>query len=92
MVLSKNVFLPIDSFLKQNSGHCPNHEAPQAIGQLVRNWVNAEERRKESLKLVVEDGADKQVFHEPWGAVTIQEQEAEDIELSLYDWLAVTFV
>ena len=72
----------------ENCGHCPNHEAPQAVGELVRLWVNAHQRHEDSLSLV--NG--KQVFNEPWGETAIQERREEDIEISLIDLVAVTFV
>lgn len=38
-----------------NAGHCPNHEAPKAVGHLVRAWVNAKDdgRHKGRLSFVV---------------------------------------
>jgi hypothetical protein len=73
----------------ENCGHCPNHEAPQAVGNIVRSWVNAKDRREDSLSLTA---SEKQVFHEPWGETTIQERQEEDIDVSLLDLVAVTFV
>ena len=37
------------------AGHCPNHEAPKAVGHLVRAWVNAkdDDRHKGRLSFVV---------------------------------------
>lgn len=72
----------------ENCGHCPNHEAPQAVGELVRSWVNARERHDGALSLV--NG--KQVFQEKWGETAIQERREEDIEIGLIDLVAVTFV
>jgi hypothetical protein len=58
---------------------------------MIRSWVDAEDRRKGFLKLVM-GNTEKQVFHEPWGEIVIQELEEEDIQLSFLDFLAVTFV
>eukprot|EP00980_Cylindrotheca_fusiformis_P001708 scaffold388_cov114-Cylindrotheca_fusiformis.AAC.17 len=73
----------------ENCGHCPNHEAPQAVGKIVTSWVKAKDRREKSLSIV---DADKEIFHEPWGETTIRERCEEDIKLSLLDRLAMTFV
>lgn len=73
----------------ENCGHCPNHEAPQAVGGLVRSWVNAKTRDEGSLSLVK---SEKQKFEEPWGDIIIQERQEEDIKLGIVDFLAVTFV
>jgi hypothetical protein len=35
-----------------NAGHCPNHEAPQAVGYIVKSWVNALNRSKDCLSFV----------------------------------------
>lgn len=73
----------------ENCGHCPNHEAPQAVGSVVNKWVNSKNRDVDNLSLVQ---SDKEVFDEAWGATPISERQEEDIELSLLDLVAVTFV
>ncbi|CAJ1942504.1 unnamed protein product [Cylindrotheca closterium] len=73
----------------ENCGHCPNHEAPQAVGSVVTKWVNSMYRDAKSVSLV---RSEKEVFDEAWGATPISERQVEDIELSLLDRVAVTFV
>lgn len=73
----------------ENCGHCPNHEAPQAVGKIVRSWVSANDRRAGTLFLI--DG-EKEVFDESWGETSIKERREEEIELSLLDRIAVAFV
>ena len=77
----------------ENCGHCPNHEAPQAVAQVVLPWVQASDRRKEVLPLVVGDQNNRmQIFDEPWGETVIRERNEGEIQLSWVDRLAVTFV
>ena len=73
----------------ENVGHCPNHEAPQAVANVVKSWVGTKDRRGDQLTLV---HADQRVFQEPWGETKMEERQGEDIKLNLVDWLAVTFV
>lgn len=70
-----------------NVGHCPNHEAPKAVGKAVSGWIGAADRSKVPLV----EGS-QEVIHEEWGDVTMQELGADDIKVSLVDKLAVTFV
>lgn len=73
----------------ENCGHCPNHEAPQAVAKVVNSWVNAEDRSEKMLSLV---NADKEIFSEPWGETVVRERKEDDIQLSWLDQLAITFV
>lgn len=73
----------------ENCGHCPNHEAPQAVANAVVAWVDQPHRSREALKLV---NSERDVFHEPWGETAIVETEEHEISLSMMDRLATTFV
>lgn len=73
----------------ENVGHCPNHEAPQAVAKVVSAWVNASDRRKDSLTLVDESS---KVTAEEWAEIVMHEKEASEIPLSLLDRIATTFV
>jgi hypothetical protein len=73
----------------ENCGHCPNHEAPQAVGRVVTAWVNAKDRGEDKLTLVQ---SKREVVHEDWGETAMTERREGDIHLSLMDRLAVTFV
>lgn len=72
-----------------NAGHCPNHEAPTAVSHLLRAWTSADDRRSESLTLVDDD---QNVFEEGWGQFSVEECDADDIQVGLIDRLAITFV
>lgn len=73
----------------ENCGHCPNHEAPQAVGSVVTKWVNSRNRHVDNISLVQRE---KEHFVEDWGATPISERQEDDIELSFLDLVAVTFV
>lgn len=63
-------------------GHCPNHEAPQAVGHAVRSWVDASIRSRGNLQLF--DGH-SQVFSEAWADFTIQELDHDNILMNMLD-------
>lgn len=69
----------------ENVGHCPNHEAPQAVGQALRSWVTERKRSLEALPLV---NGTHQVIREPWADVIIRELHHDEIEESLIDRIA----
>lgn len=73
----------------ENCGHCPNHEAPQAVARIVRSWVDATDRSEDHLRLL---DSEKEVVSEPWGDVVMSERKESDIQLNWLDRLAVTFV
>ena len=80
-----------------NVGHCPNHEAPQAVARLLRAWADASGRtiaeRSESNRRTVElVPGGRQVFPEPWGDISVQERHANDIPVSFMDRLSTSFV
>ena len=64
--------------LKENVGHCPNHEAPQAVARVASSWIEAKDRRRDQLQLVMND---KEVIHEPWGEIVIRETDENGIEV-----------
>lgn len=73
----------------ENCGHCPNHEAAQAVAKILSLWVGSDDKRVEELQLVK---ANEEVFIEEWGVIIAREREEGDIPLSWLDRLAVTFV
>ena len=73
----------------ENCGHCPNHEAPQAVAKVVHAWVSAKDRARHRLSLVDGDG---ETFMEPWGKTIAKERQEQDIVLSWMDRVATTFV
>lgn len=65
-----------------NVGHCPNHEAPQAVAKVLGRWVAASSdsqnsRSKAYLKLVHDE--EDAVTIEPWGEVIIHEIEEAEV-------------
>ena len=74
----------------ENVGHCPNHEAPQAVARVVKSWVNAETSRADETLALVQN--DKEVILEEWGEIVMRERSESEIELSLLDRIATTFV
>lgn len=92
-------YVPVHRYIEiENAGHCPNHEAPQAVAHLLRSWVDGGEsngggRGKEQLTLVDGGGGTKKlVFQEDWGATSAAERSAQDICLGVMDRLATTFL
>jgi hypothetical protein len=77
-----------------NAGHCPNHEAPQAVGHIVKSWIAAADRSIESLSFVgpaPSASGPSLVFREDWGETALMECGVDDIKLGLMDRLA-TFI
>lgn len=70
-------------------GHCPNHEAPGAVGSVWSAWVRAEDRGVESLRLLDGQGVK---FQEDWADVVARELQSDDIPVNWLDRLATTFV
>ena len=69
-------------------GHCPNHEAPVATANVLQSWLlQSREERRAKLPLFTQSE-----IPERWGATTVQELGEDEIDLSLVDRLAVTFV
>jgi len=72
-----------------NVGHCPNHEAPQAVGEAVRRWAGSSQRHNSALTLV--DGKEK-VIEEPWGKIVMKELTGEEANMSFLDKLFTKLV
>lgn len=73
----------------ENVGHCPNHEAPQAVGKAVRAWVDAHKRDKDNLTLIK---GPKEVVPEPWAEITMREVDKQNINVSFIDRCAAMIV
>jgi hypothetical protein len=73
----------------ENAGHCPNHEAPQAVARVFHAWVGATDRRENGLILV---NGEKEALQEEWGETAIRELKGEQIPLGFMDKVATTFV
>ena len=81
---------PVHRYIEiTNTGHCPNHEAPRAVGHLVNRWVDTladssdGDCHREALSLIEpETGLS---FSEEWGEMTVQERQKEDIKLGWVD-------
>ena len=72
-----------------NVGHCPNHEAPQAVGIVVKRWIENTVRRNGSLSLI--DG-NIELVPEPWGDISMREVPDEEAKLSLMEKLFTSMV
>ena len=69
-------------FALTNTGHCPNHEAPKAVTQVLIPWLNADD--SEERRVVPLDSLRR--VNEPWGEVLIREISIEESEsLGLVD-------
>ncbi len=73
----------------ENVGHCPNHEAPTAVGHIASRWVRANNRSKVELNLLDEGCHD---FDEEWGKIKANEVDGTNISLSVFEKLITTFV
>ena len=72
-----------------NVGHCPNHEAPQAVARFLQLWTRVATNERRSIQLI---GESKQVFVEQWGDIIAQERQADAIPLGIMDRVATAFV
>jgi len=81
-----------------NVGHCPNHEAPQAVAKAVTTWISggagATTTQKDCETILdrskltfIENGKKEETFIEEWGEISMQELAMEDIQISLMDRL-----
>lgn len=62
-----------------NVGHCPNHEAPQAVARLLQRWISSLERASLVLvKDVAKDNNDSLTV-ESWGIVKAEEVNHEKL-------------
>jgi len=71
-----------------NVGHCPNHEAPQAVAHLLSVWAGVASEERQSACLM--EG--KMVLKEKWGEITAEERQSDQIQVSFIDQLATVFV
>lgn len=70
-----------------NCAHCPNHEAPSAVGDISKKWITTRDRSRDSLHLL-----DKEYFEEPWGKIKANEIDEENAKLSIMEKVITTFV
>merc|ERR1712228_1095360 len=74
-----------------NVGHCPNHEAPQAVASTLYNWIyHTIDNRKEKKQYNKEEEEEEEFFYyEPWGDTILR--EVKDIHLNFMDNLFTSF-
>jgi len=73
----------------KNVGHCPNHEAPTAVAQVLMPWLDADD--SEERRVVPLDSLSQ--IQEPWGEVVIREVSIEESEsLGLVDRVVSSMV
>ena len=66
-----------------NSGHCPNHECPRAVGYLVNQWVDVD--CKETDRSAKPHQNKPLSFAEEWGEMTVRERKRSDIQVGWKD-------
>jgi pimeloyl-ACP methyl ester carboxylesterase len=67
-------------------GHCPNHEAPVAVANILSQWLLHE------ASLPVKLPIHGKVVAEQWGETILTEKTENDIQLSWLDQIVVAFV
>lgn len=84
-----------------NVGHCPNHEAPEAVGLIASRWMSTNQRHRRNLSLLNKiadaDGetkahTDEVTIEEPWGDIVAREVKDGEISLSLMDRIITSMV
>jgi hypothetical protein len=73
-----------------NVGHCPNHEAPQAVARLLSTWSDASTTSERKTVPLVQ--GTHQVVSEEWGDIVVQERQTNEIPVSFIDRFATAFV
>lgn len=71
-----------------NVGHCPNHEAPTAVGKICQRWIRTDKERRGFKPLIDNENDD---FSEKW-CRDIQAREVKDSSLSVMEKLITTFI
>jgi len=72
-----------------NVGHCPNHEAPTVVGQVVSRWVNTVHRETDELRLLDDE---VQLVPELWAEISAREIKEDDARLSRMDRIFTNMV
>mmetsp|Transcript_23034 Transcript_23034/g.57239 ORF Transcript_23034/g.57239 Transcript_23034/m.57239 type:complete len:94 (-) Transcript_23034:1514-1795(-) len=71
-------------------GHCPNHEAPKAVAQVLTAWLQQRgDEAGEVTSLVPAGGV---VVEEEWGKTVMTERAESEIEVTWADRLATNFL
>lgn len=72
---------PVQRYLAlSNTGHCPNHEAPQSVAHAIARWVSSEDGMRDQLALI-DEGESTLCFHEPWGDMDMREVDGAELEI-----------
>ena len=80
---------PVQRYIElENVGHCPNHEAPQAVAAAVKRWLGMD-RKQYTVPLVDSTG---ETFHEQWGQITSRELNTESAKMTIVDRIMSEFV
>ena len=84
---------PIQRYVElDNVGHCPNHEAPHAVGAIASVWTSSPNRNKEKLDLLECLNVDSNGFNEDWGNVSAREIGCNEAGLSLMERIITSLV
>jgi len=65
-----------------NSGHCPNHECPRAVGYLVNQWVDVDCKETDRSATPPQKPLS---FAEEWGEMSVRERNRSDIQVGWKD-------
>jgi pimeloyl-ACP methyl ester carboxylesterase len=83
---------PITRYVElENVSHCPNHEAPQAVGSIVKRWLNSKNNNKSIDHIALVEGK-QQMFHEPWGTIVSRELDENEAKMSIKDQILSNMV
>ena len=74
----------------EDTGHCPNHEAPQATAAAVNRWLAACTPGERSVVELVHGGRER--FAEPWGEIVMREVSKNEISLNFLDRLVTKLI
>lgn len=86
--ISGTVNSPTQRYIElANAAHCPNHEAPNAVGDIVTKWCSATHRNSQELCLVQDHS---QTYKEDWGLIS--SREVSDTTLTLMERLVTKLV
>eukprot|EP00751_Fragilariopsis_kerguelensis_P004917 CAMPEP_0170794572 /NCGR_PEP_ID=MMETSP0733-20121128/23491_1 /TAXON_ID=186038 /ORGANISM="Fragilariopsis kerguelensis, Strain L26-C5" /LENGTH=639 /DNA_ID=CAMNT_0011144061 /DNA_START=218 /DNA_END=2137 /DNA_ORIENTATION=+ len=83
---------PVHRYVEiSHAGHCPHHEAPQAVGHLVNQWVTVDTTLSLTQPHARAQPQSRLSFVEAWGETIVQERQMEDIPLDWFDKI-VTYI
>ena len=84
---------PIHRYVElENVGHCPNHEAPHAVGSITSLWTSSDDRGKDVLDLLECVNASDRQYNEDWGHISAREVGKDEAVLTLTERIITSLV